>query len=98
MKISVAVFSVVHFRIQAPYHPQPRCSGLLRRDFFLLNLAHDVHDAFVDMQSRSRSGNGPGFALRTLSNTALTIWLIDGHTNAPFQFADLVGGLRPLTQ
>jgi len=64
----------------------------------LLNLAHDVHDAFVDAEQIAIRQRPPIHAAHIVEYGPLTIWLIDRHTNATFQFADLVGGLRSLTQ
>src|SRR6266852_2909681 len=88
--------SIIHLRVQLRITRALCC--WLGSDLFLLNLAHDIHDAFVNAQQvtiRQR-------ALIHLAHIAeyglLTIRLVDGHTDVPFEFADFMGGLRPLVQ
>src|SRR5580693_1088796 len=66
------------------------------RDLFLLNLAHDIHNALVDAQQIAIRQRPRIHSPHVVEHGPLTIRLVDGHANATFQFADLVGGLRSL--
>ena len=68
------------------------------RDLFLLNLAHDVHNAFVNTEEIAIGQRPRIDSANIVEYCALAIWLVDRHPDVAFQLANLVGCLRPLAK
>src|SRR5579864_4192898 len=89
------LLSVVCFRIHLCW---PTLCLLSRRDLFLLNVAHHVHDALVNADQIA-SGQGPPVGvLHIVKDNAFAVRLIHGHIGITLQPSNLHGGACALAQ
>src|SRR5581483_2346946 len=73
--------SVIHLGIQFGFVFQTRG---FRSNFVPLNLPHNIHDAFIDVQ---KIVIGQGTTIDTahvVKNRLLPVWLVDGHACVTF--------------
>src|SRR5690349_4356818 len=89
--------SVVHIRIEFGIGPR-RVSFGAGSNLFLLNLAHDVHDALVNAPEVG-GGQRPGVCLLDIfEDGLLAVRLVDGHGGGALELADFVGSLGALAE